>query len=95
MDSEVRSCTEYGSDCINGSGERETIDHGLDGIEGKDWNRRSQNNGTDGIYESDGESTTDGWIYTHGADLSDEIDGTYENDRKGVFFLIDVMKFQK
>ena len=36
MDLEVRSCREYGSDWINGTGERETIDQGLDGIEGKD-----------------------------------------------------------
>ena len=89
MDSEVRSCTEYGSDCINGSGERETIDHGLDGIEGKDWNRRSQNNGTDGIYEIHGANTTDGEI-----DIHDEIDGTYENYTICVFF-IDVIEFQK
>ena len=36
----------------------------------------------------------EGLIYIHGADLSDEIDGTYENDRICVFF-IDVIEFQK
>ena len=46
-------------------------------------------------FKIDGANTTDGGIDTHGDDLSDEIDGTYENDRKGVFFLIDVMEFQK
>ena len=38
MESGVRECKEYGTDWINGTGERETIDQGLDGIEGKDWN---------------------------------------------------------
>ena len=36
----------------------------------------------------------EGLIYIHGADLSNSIDGAYENDRIGVFF-IDVMEFQK
>ena len=38
MESEVREYWEYGADWINGTGERETIDQGIDGIEGKDWN---------------------------------------------------------
>ena len=40
MESNVRECKEYGIDWINGSGtgERETIDKGIDGIEGKDLN---------------------------------------------------------
>ena len=38
MDAEVRSRREYGTDWVNGNGERETIDQELDGIEGKDWN---------------------------------------------------------
>ena len=37
-ESEVRVCWEYGTDSINGTGERETIDQGIDEIEGKDWN---------------------------------------------------------
>ena len=31
------------------------------------------------MYEIDGASTTDGGIDIHWADLSDKIDGTYEN----------------
>ena len=48
------------------------------------WNQkkrlewRNQNNGTNGIYEIDGASTTDGGIDIHWDDLSDKIDGTYE-----------------
>ena len=38
VESEVRECREYGTDWINGTCERETIDQGLDGIKGKDWN---------------------------------------------------------
>ena len=38
MESEVRECREYGTDWIIGTGERETIDQGLDGMEGKDLN---------------------------------------------------------
>ena len=38
MESEERECREYEADSINGTGERETIDQGVDGIEGKDWN---------------------------------------------------------
>ena len=38
MESEVREWREYGTDWIDWTGERETIDQGLDGIEGKDWN---------------------------------------------------------
>ena len=36
----------------------------------------------------------EGLIYIHGANLSDGIDGAYENNRIHVFF-IDVMEFQK
>ena len=35
---EVRECREYGTDWINGTGERETIDQGINEIEWKDWN---------------------------------------------------------
>ena len=38
MESEERECREYETDLINGTGERETIDQGLDGMEGKDLN---------------------------------------------------------
>ena len=38
MDSEERECREYKADLINITGERETIDQGIDEIEGKDWN---------------------------------------------------------
>ena len=38
MESEERECREYEADLINGTGERETIDQGLDGIKGKDGN---------------------------------------------------------
>ena len=47
---------------------------------------RNQNNGTNGIYEIDGANTTDEGIDNHGSDLSDEIDGTYENNRISVLF---------
>ena len=40
MESEERECREYEADLINGTGERETIDQGIDEIEGKDWNER-------------------------------------------------------
>ena len=36
----------------------------------------------------------EGLIYIHGADLSDSIDGAYENNRICVFF-IHVIEFQK
>ena len=64
----------------------------MESKENFEW--RNQNNGTNGIYEIDGANTTDGGIDTHGADLSGEIDGTYENNRMGVFF-IDITEFQK
>ena len=48
----------------------------------------NQNNGTNGIYEINGAKTTDGGIEIHGAGLFDEIDGTYENNRIGVFSLM-------
>ena len=38
IESEERECREYEADLINGTGERETIDQGIDEIEGKDWN---------------------------------------------------------
>ena len=38
MESEERECREYEANLINGTGERETIDQGLDGMEGKDLN---------------------------------------------------------
>ena len=38
MESEERECREYEADLINGTGERETIDQGIDEIKGKDWN---------------------------------------------------------
>ena len=38
MESEERECREYEADLINRTGERETIDQGLDGMEGKDLN---------------------------------------------------------
>ena len=59
----------------------------------ENFERQNQNNGTNGIYEIDGANTTDGGIVIHGADLYDEIDGTYENKRK--VFLIYVVEFQK
>ena len=37
MESEVREYWEYRADWINGTGDRETIDQGIDGIEGKEW----------------------------------------------------------
>ena len=39
MESEGRSCKEYETDLINGTGEREKIDQELDGFEGKNWNK--------------------------------------------------------
>ena len=38
MESEVRECRRYGTDWNIGTGERETIDQGIDEIEEKDWN---------------------------------------------------------
>ena len=38
MESEERECREYEADLINGTGERGTIDQGIDETEGKDWN---------------------------------------------------------
>ena len=42
MESGVRECREYGTDWINGTGERETIDQGLDGIAGKNEMKESE-----------------------------------------------------
>ena len=39
MESEERECREYEAVLINGTGERETIDQGLDGMEGKYLNK--------------------------------------------------------
>ena len=55
----------------------------MESKENFEW--RNQNNGTNGIYEIDGANTTDGGIVIHGADLYDEIGGTYENKWIGVF----------
>ena len=38
MESEERECREYEADLINGTDERETIDQGIDEMEGKHWN---------------------------------------------------------
>ena len=38
MESQERECGGYEADLINGTGERETIVQGLDGMEGKDLN---------------------------------------------------------
>ena len=38
IESEERKCREYEADLTYGTGERETIDQGIDEIEGKDWN---------------------------------------------------------
>ena len=38
MESEERECREYEADLINGTGKKETIDQGIDEIEGKEWN---------------------------------------------------------
>ena len=51
MESEERECREYEADLINGTGERETIDQGIDEIEGKDWN--------EGIFLSDSLNLSD------------------------------------
>ena len=67
MESEERECREYEADLINGTGERETIDQGIDEIQGKRLEWRNQNNGTNGIYEIDGANTTDEGSDIHGA----------------------------
>ena len=87
MESEVRECRGYGTDWIIGTGERETIDQGLDGMEGKDLNEGIR---TMALMEF--MKLMEGLIYIHGADLSDSIDGAYENNRICVFF-IHVMEF--
>ena len=81
MESEVRECREWGTDWINGTGERETFDQRLDKSKER-LKRRNQNNGTNKIYEIDGANTTDGLIFMFIYD----IDGTYENNGVGVFF---------
>ena len=50
----------------------------MESKENFEW--RNQNNGTNGIVEIDVANTTDGGIVIHGADLYDEIDGTYEKN---------------
>ena len=95
MESEERECREYEADLINGTGDRETIDQGIDEIEGKDWNEVIR---TMALMEfmklMEPTQLMEGLIYIHGADLSDSIDGAYENNRICVFF-IHVMEFQK
>ena len=68
MESEERECREYEADLINGTGERETIDQGIDEIEGN-IGMTNQNNGSNGIYEIDGANTTDWGSDIHGADF--------------------------
>ena len=55
----------------------------MESKENFEW--QNQNNGTNGIYEIDGANTTDRGIVIHGADLYDDIYGTYGNKRIGVF----------
>ena len=92
MESEVRECRGYGTDWIIGTGERETIDQGIDEIEGKDWNEGFR---TMALMEfmkfMEPTQLMEGVIFSW---FSNEIVGTYENHRIGVFF-IDVMEFQK
>ena len=86
MESEVRECRGYGTDWIIGTGERETIDQGLDGMEGKDLNEGIR---TMALMEfmklMEPTQLMEGLIYVHGADLSGSIDGAYENNRICVF----------
>ena len=95
MELEERECREYEDDLINETGERETIDQGLDGMEGKDLNEGIR---TMALMEFmkllEPTQLMEGLIYIHGADLSDSIDGAYANNRICVFF-IQVMEFQK
>ena len=95
MESEERECRAYEADLINGASERETIDQGIDEIEGKDWNKGIK---TMALMEfmklMEPTQLMEALIYIHGADLSDSIDGAYENNRICVFF-IHVMEFQK
>ena len=92
VESEVREYWEYGADWINGTGERETIDQGIDEIEGKDWNEGIR---TMALMEfmklMEPTQLMEGVIFSW---FSNEIVGTYENHRIGVFF-IDVMEFQR
>ena len=87
MESEVRECRGYGTDWIIGTGERETIDQGLDGMEGKDLNEGIR---TMALMEfmklMEPTQLMEGLIFM--ADLSDKIDGSYENSRIGVFSLM-------
>ena len=79
MESEERECREYETDLINGTGERETIDQGVDEIEGKDWNEGIR---TMALMEfmklMEPTQLMEGLTYIHEADLSDSIDGASE-----------------
>ena len=86
MESEERECREYEADLINGTGERETIDQGIDEIEGKDWNEGIRTMALMELMKLlEQTQQMEGLIYIHGADLSDSIDGAYENNRICVF----------
>ena len=80
MESEERECREYEADLINGTGERGTIDQGID------WNEGIR---TQALMEfmklMEPTQLMEGLIYIHGADLSDSIDGAYETNRICVF----------
>ena len=93
MESEVRECRGYGTDWIIGTGERETIDQGLDGMERKDLNEGITTMSMEFMKLLEPTQLMEALIYIHGADLSDSIDGAYENNRICVF--IHVMEFQK
>ena len=86
MELKVRECREYGDDWNSGTSERETIDQGLDGMEGKDLNEGIR---TMVLMEfmklMEPTQLMEGLIYIHGADLSDSIDGAYETNRICVF----------
>ena len=79
---------------INGTCDRETIDQGLDGMEGKDLNEGITTMAMEFMKLMEPTQLMETFIYIHGADLSDSIDGAYENNRICVFF-IPVMEFQK
>ena len=76
MESEERECREYEADLINGTGERETIDQGKDEIEGKDWNEGIRTMALMEFMKLTGPRPKQ---MIEGADLSDDIDGTYES----------------
>ena len=85
MELEERECREYEADLINGTGERETIDQGVDEI-GKDWNEGIRKMALMEFMKlMEPTQLMEGLICIHGADLSDSIDGAYENNRIRVF----------